>query len=541
MKFNYTQKREWKAAAQRSVIMGSREMVAASQPLATLSGYKALSRGGNAVDAAVAMVSTLSVVEPYNVGLGGDAFALIYLAKEKRLIGMNASGRAPYHATIQKFREKGLDAIPERGIFAVTVPGALHGWHQALERFGTLSLSEVFEDAIDYAEGGYPVSEVVAGEWKEAAAFFLSSGGSSGTYLIDGRAPLPGQRFFNKDLATTYEKIVRYGVEAFYEGDLAEAILNTSKAHDGFLSGQDLRDHTTTWVEPISTDYRGYTIYELPPNGQGVVTLEMLNILEGYDIGRTGPNHPEYLHLLIEAKKAAFEDRGRFITDPEFESIPMARLLSRDHAKEIRRKIDSEQASLPPSFSFQGQASETVYVAAVDKERNACSFISSLFKPFGSGIVVQGTGIVLQNRGTSFSLNPGHCNRLAPHKRPMHTIIPGMVFKDAEFCMSFGVMGGDMQPQGHVQFLVNLIDFGMNLQEALDTPRVRHLKGLEVYLEDGIPEETALLLSSKGHHILRDTSLVNEVGGGQAIYLDREQNVLLGASDRRKDGCAIGD
>jgi gamma-glutamyltranspeptidase/glutathione hydrolase len=541
MKFTYAQKRNWKAAAQRSVMMGRHEMVAASQPLATLSGYKALSRGGNAVDAAVAMVSTLSVVEPYNVGLGGDAFALIYLAKEKRLIGMNASGRAPYHATIQKFRERGLDAIPERGIFAVTVPGALHGWNQALERFGNLSLSEVFEDAIEYAERGYPVSEVIAGEWKEAAAFLLSSRGSSRTYLIDGRAPLPGQRVFNKDLARTYEKIVRHGVQAFYEGDICEAILNTSKAHDGFLSEQDLRDHSTTWVEPISTDYRGYTIYELPPNGQGVVTLEMLNILEGYDIDRMKPNRPEYLHFLIEAKKAAFEDRGQFITDPEFERIPMARLLSKDYAKEIRKKIDSQQAALPSSFSFQSRSSETVYVAAVDQERNACSFISSLFMPFGSGIVVEGTGIVLQNRGVSFNLNPDDCNRLAPHKRPMHTIIPGMVFKDGEFCMCFGVMGGDMQPQGQVQFLVNLIDFGMNLQEALDTPRIRHLKGMEVYLEDGIPEETDLVLSSRGHHILRDLSLVNQVGGGQAIYLDREQNVLLGASDRRKDGCAIGD
>ncbi len=541
MKFTYTQKREWERAGQRSVIMGSHEMVAASQPLATLSGYKALSRGGNAVDAAVAMVSTLSVVEPYNVGLGGDAFALIYLAKENRLIGMNASGRAPYHATIQKFKERGLDAIPERGIFTVTVPGALHGWNQALERFGNLSLSEVFGDAIDYAEHGYPVTEVIAGEWKEAAAFLRSSEGTSRTYLIDGRTPHPGQKFFNKDLARTYEKIVRDGVRAFYEGEIGEAIINTSKGYDGFLSCQDLRDHTTTWVEPIFTDYRGYTIYELPPNGQGVVTLEMLNILEGYDIDRMGPNRPEYLHLLIEAKKAAFEDRGQFITDPEFEGIPMARLLSKDYAKEIRRKIHGKQAAPPSSFSFESQSSETVYVAAVDKERNACSFISSLFMPFGSGIVVEGTGIVLQNRGNSFNLNLDHRNRLAPHKRPMHTIIPGMAFKDEEFCMCFGVMGGDMQPQGQVQFLVNLIDFGMNLQEALDAPRIRHLKGMEVYLEDGIPEETALVLSSKGHHILRDISSVNQVGGGQAIYLDREQDVLLGASDRRKDGCAMGD
>lgn len=540
MKLHYTQKREWKSAAQRSVMMGARGMVAASQPLATLAGYKILSKGGNAIDAAVAMVSALSVVEPYNVGLGGDAFALIYLGKEKRLVGMNASGRAPYRATIQQFRERGLNGIPERGILAVTIPGGLHGWNEALERYGTMKPSDVFEDAIDFAENGYPVTEVIAGEWKEAEGLLLSSEGSSRTYLINGRTPRPGEVFSNKDLARTYQKIVREGIGVFYEGEICDAIVDTSNRYQGFLSHQDFRDHTTTWVTPISTDYRGYTIYELPPNGQGVIALEMLNILEGYDIEPMGPNSPKYLHLLIEAKKAAFEDRDRFITDPEFENIPVDRLLSKDYAKEVRERIHLEQATSPSSLAIQSRSSETVYVTAVDKERNAVSFISSLFMPFGSGIVVDGTGIILQNRGKSFSLNPNHFNRLEPHKRPMHTIIPGMVFKDGEFLMSFGVMGGDMQPQGHVQFLVNLIDFKMNLQEAMDGPRIRHLKGMEVYLEDGISEETATVLSRKGHHIIREISLVNEVGGGQAIYLDREQNVLLGASDRRKDGCALG-
>ncbi|MDI7261054.1 MAG: gamma-glutamyltransferase [Thermodesulfobacteriota bacterium] len=540
MRFAYTQKREWKSAAQRSVVMGGQGMVAASQPLATLAGYKILLKGGNAIDAAVAMVSTLSVVEPYNVGLGGDAFALIYLGKEKRLIGMNASGRAPYRSTIQEFKERGLNGIPERGIMAVTIPGALHGWNEALERYGTLKLSDVFEDAIDYAENGYPVTEVISGEWKEAEGLLLSSEESSRTYLMNGRAPRPGQVFSNKDIARTYQKIVREGIGVFYEGEICDAIVNTSNRYQGFLSHQDFRDHTTTWVTPISTDYRGYTIHELPPNGQGVIALEMLNILEGYNIEPMGPNSPKYLHLLIEAKKAAFGDRDRFITDPEFENIPVDRLLSKDYTKEIRERIDLEKATSPSSLVIQSRSSETVYVTAVDKERNAVSFISSLFMPFGSGIVVDGTGIILQNRGKSFSLNPNHFNRLEPHKRPMHTIIPGMVFKDGEFLMSFGVMGGDMQPQGHVQFLVNLIDFGMNLQEAMDAPRIRHLKGMEVYLEDGISEETATVLSLKGHHIVRGISPVNEVGGGQAIYLDHDQNVLSGASDRRKDGCAIG-
>lgn len=540
MKLTYAQRREWKSAAQRSVSMATHGMVAASQPLATLAGYKILLRGGNAVDAAVAIVTVLSVVEPYSVGLGGDAFALIYLAGEKRLIGMNASGRAPYRATIDWFRERGMGEIPETGILSVTVPGALHGWAQALERYGTLHPSDVFEDAIAYAENGFPVTEIIAGEWKEAESLLRSTESASRTYLVNGRAPRPGQIFTNRDLSRTYQKIARDGIETFYEGEICDAIVKTSDQYQGLLSRQDLKDHTTTWIEPISTEYRGYTIYELPPNCQGVVALEMLNILEGYDIGNFGPNSPEYLHLLIEAKKAAFSDRDQFVTDPEFEDIPMDRFLSKDVVGKIRERIDVNKAGPPSLASSHGQGSETVYVTAVDKERNAVSFISSLFTAFGSGIVVDGTGIVLQNRGKSFSLKAEHFNRLEPHKRPMHTIIPGMVFKDGQFLLSFGVMGGDMQPQGHVQFLVNLIDFGMNLQEAMDAPRVRHLKNMEVYLEDGISEKTVAALSQKGHRIITEVPAVNQVGGGQAIYFDHDQDVLLGASDRRKDGCAIG-
>ncbi len=540
MHFYYTQKREWGSSAQRSVVMGQQGMVSASQPLATLSGYKTLARGGNAIDAAVAMVSTLSVVEPYNVGIGGDAFALIYLAKEKRLIGMNGSGRAPYRATIQEYRERGMKEIPERGIFAVTVPGALHAWNEVLERYGTLRLSDLLEDAIHYAEHGFPVTEVIAGEWREAEKILCNSPESSRAYLIHGYAPSPGQVFLNRDLARTYRRIATEGISVFYQGEICEAIIETSNRLQGFLSHRDLQDHLTTWVEPISTTYRGYTIYELPPNGQGLTALQMLNILEGYDLKSFSPNSPEYLHLLIEAKKAAFEDRDRFITDPEFEKIPIDYLLSKDYAQRIRDQINLGVAAPPSSFVSQNNSSETVYVTAVDRDRNAVSFISSLFMAFGSGVVVEGTGIALQNRGKSFSLDPKHRNRIEPHKRPMHTIIPGMVFKDGAFLMSFGVMGGDMQPQGHVQFLVNVIDFGMNLQEAMDTPRVRHLKGLEVYLEDGIPEKTASALATRGHQIVRQPNPINQVGGGQAIYLDPQNQVLLGASDRRKDGLSIG-
>lgn len=540
MEFTYYSKRQWENAAQRSVVMGTQGMVSSSQTLATLAGYKILLKGGNAVDAAIAMVSTLNVVEPHSVGIGGDAFALIYLARENKLIGMNASGRAPYRANIKWFREKGIDEVPERGILAVTVPGALHGWAQALERYGTLSLGDVFDDAIYYAENGYPVSEVIAGEWKNMEKLLLSSEGSSKTYLIDQKSPRPGQMFFNKDLAQTYKKIVRDGTETFYEGEICDAIIKFSDRNNGLLSPRDFRDHNTTWLEPISTDYRGYTIYELPPNGQGLTVLEMLNILEGYDIDTLKHNSPEYLHLLIEAKKAAFSDRDYYITDPDFEKIPVAGLLSKGYAKKIRDRIDRNRAKAPPVPPSYRRRSETVYVTAVDKDRNAVSFISSIFMHFGSGMVVDGTGIILQNRGNSFSLDPNHLNRLEPRKRPMHTIIPAMVFKDGNFLISFGVMGADMQPQGHVQFLVNLIDFKMNLQEAIDAPRARHLEGMEVCLENGISDEVASSLHAKGHQLFKEDSPVNQVGGGQAIYLDRKQNILLGASDRRKDGCALG-
>ncbi|RTZ89636.1 MAG: gamma-glutamyltransferase [Deltaproteobacteria bacterium] len=540
MEFTYQARRMANSFAQRSVVMGPSGMVASSQYLASLSGYKALSRGGNAVDAAVAMVSTLNVVEPHSVGIGGDAFALIYLRKENKIVGMNASGRAPYRASIPWFLEKGIKTIPERGILSVTVPGALHGWNEAVERYGNLGLGNLLEDAINYAENGFPVTEVIAGEWKHMEEFLQSHKGTSQCYLINGKAPFPGQLFRNRDLARTLKAIARDGIDTFYGGKIGRAIVDFSDSQGGLLSLEDFRDHTTTWVEPISTDYRGYTVYELPPNGQGITALELLNILEGYDLTGLGHNSPEYLHLFIEAKKIAFSDRDHFVTDPEFEDIPIDTLLSKDYAKRCREKIDTNRAKPAPAPFLSAGGSDTVYVTAVDSDRNAVSFISSIFMPFGSGMVVDGTGILLQNRGKSFSLNPHHYNKLQPHKRPMHTIIPGMVFRDGRFLMCFGVMGGDMQPQGHAQFLINLIDFKMNLQEALDAPRIRHMEGMDVYLEDGIPEQIALALQEKGHHILKDTPPVNQVGGGQAIYLDHSQNTLLGASDRRKDGCAIG-
>ncbi len=540
MEFSYNQKREWHSPAQRSVAMGRGGMVASSQQLATLAGYKILCKGGNAVDACVAMISTLNVVEPHSVGLGGDAFALIYRARENDIIGMNASGRAPYGARRQWFCDRGMKAIPEQGILSVTLPGALHGWAQAVKHHGNLKLSDIFEDAIGYAENGFPVTEVIAGEWKNMEPTLLSWEGACRTFLIDGKAPQPGGVFRNKDLAQAYRKIAEEGIETFYGGEIGRAIVDFSRKNDGLLSMKDLEDHTTTWVKPLSADYRGYTVYELPPNGQGVTALEMLNILEGFDIERLGHNSTEYLHCLIEAKKIAFSDRDSYVSDPEFETIPTDILLSKEYAKECGNRIDPNKAMLPSGPSTRAGRSDTVFVTAVDQEGNAVSFISSIYEHFGSLMVVDGTGIVLQNRGKSFTLNPDHPNRIEPHKRPMHTIIPGMVCKDGRFLMSFGVMGGDMQPQGHAQLLMNLIDFKMNLQEAVDAPRVRHIRNRDVYLEEGISGKTASGLREKGHRIIRVSPPVNQVGGGQAICLDRSQNVLLGASDRRKDGLALG-
>ncbi|MFW6114873.1 MAG: gamma-glutamyltransferase [Thermodesulfobacteriota bacterium] len=538
MNFSYNEKREWESSAQRSVVMARRGMAASSQHLATLSGYRALSKGGNAVDAAVAMVSTLSVVEPYSVGIGGDAFALLYLAKDKELIGMNASGRAPYKATIDWFSEQGFRSIPDKGMLSATIPGALQGWAEAVERYGRLSLEDVLEDAIYYADEGFPVTEIIAGEWKNSREVLQAHDSSAKAYLLKGKSPQPGRIFRNEALAGTYKIIARNGADAFYNGQITKDLVDFSKKNGGLFTEKDFKDNRTTFVEPISTDYRGYTVYELPPNGQGATALEMLNILEGYDIAALGHQNPEYLHLLIEAKKLAFIDRDRFITDPDVEDIPLAKLLSKQYAAECRKKIDHKKA-MPSLASSHAQGSDTVFVTAVDEERNAVSFISSIFEPFGSGMVVDGTGIILQNRGKSFSLDPRHPNRIAPHKRPMHTIIPGMLFKDGRFLMSFGVMGGDMQPQGHVQFLINLIDFNMNLQESVDAPRARHMQGMEICLEDGFFDQTKSGLLEKGHQIAAPAG-VNEVGGGQAIYLEPEQDVLLGASDRRKDGCAIG-
>ena len=542
MDFRYTGKREYKSHAQRSTVMVPGAAVATSHPLASMAGFKAMEKGGNAVDAAIAAAAVLSVVEPYSVGLGGDAFAMIYMSSANKVFGMNGSGRAPAKISIENLMAKGFKRMPERGAFSITVPGALMGWHDAVSRFGRLKFSQCLEDAIFYAENGFPVTEVISGEWADANEVLKAMPESARIFLPSGHPPFPGERFKNHDLAKTLKIISNDGIEAFYKGDIARKIEKTVTSQGGCISMEDLASHKTDWVEPLEGTYRGYRVMELPPNGQGIIALELLNLLENYDIASMGHNSPDYLHILIEGKKLTFADRNYYISDPEKTKIPLAELLSRQHADYLCSNINMSRAMEEPlSPLINIPCSETVYITAMDEERNAVSFISSLFMHFGSGIVPEGTGFSLQNRGYSFSLDPSHPNHLAPGKRPMHTIIPAMLFSDDRFLMSFGVMGGDMQVQGHAQFLANIIDFGMNPQEAMDAPRVRHVQGKEVYFEDGIPEKTVKELEKRGHqHYVPESEQGNQVGGGQAIYFDREHDVLLAASDRRKDGCAVG-
>ena len=516
-------------------------MVATSQPLAAQAGVSMLLRGGNAVDSAIAAAAALNVVEPMSTGIGGDAFALVYLSKTRELKALNASGWAPQAATPEKLRRLGYQKMPETGIHSVTVPGAFDGWCSLLEKYGTMSLAEVLAPAIELAEKGFPVTEIIGHTWKMNSAKLRTNADAVRTYLIDGRAPEPGEIFKQPGLAKTFRKLAQGGRDAFYQGEIAEAIVACSRKNGGLLTLQDLSDYKSKWVAPISTNYRGYDIYECPPNGQGLVALIALNILGGYDLSSLGHNSAEYLHLLIEALKLVFADARRYIADPESVEIPLEGLLSKSYAGQRRRLIDRDKANPTAEAGVPNMGSDTVYLAATDREGNSISFINSLYHAFGSGIVVGDTVICLQNRGSMFSLEAEHPNCIAPHKRPYHTIIPAMAFKDGNLFLTFGVMGGLMQPQGHVQVLLNIIDFGMDVQTALDAPRFRYIQGGECSFEPGIPRSTLQKLSEMGHQIVElDDPYWQEFGGGQAIMVHPLTKALIGGSDPRKDGCALG-
>ena len=511
-------------------------MVAASQPLAALAGLRTLMRGGNAVDAAVATAAALNVVEPMSTGAGGDAFALTYVARTGEVTALNASGRAPRAQTLDEMRRRGYTAMPGRGALTITAPGAVAGWHDILKRHGTLTLSDVLQPAIEFAEQGFPVTEVISGDWLEFEPAADSLPSLAGTYLIDGRAPLPGNVFRNPALARTLRAIAEGGPDAFYTGHIAESIVSVVQQNGGLLTLDDLAAHRSTWDAPIRADYRGVTIVECPPNGHGLVALEALNILEEFDLAAMGYGTPACYHHLVEAIKLAFADALAYVGDPNFGDVPALRLIDKAYAAERRRSIDPRRAA---SRAAPGQpGGDTVYLSVIDKDRNACSFINSLFAGFGSGLVAE--GVVLHNRGASFSLKEGHPNCIAPGKRPYHTIMPALALKRDRLWLSFGVMGGFVQPQGHVQVACNLIDFGMNPQQALDAPRVIWHDGALIDLEDGIDDDVRSALAAIVHRLMAKDDPARYYGGGQMVAIDEGNGALLGGSDPRKDGCAIG-
>lgn len=527
--------------SRRSAVMSSRGIVAASQPLAAQVGVSVLQHGGNATDAAIATAAALNVVEPMATGLGGDAFALIYLSERHRVTALNASGRAPYAASLHKLQQLGYKQMPSTGIHSVTIPGTLDGWCSMLDRYGTMELGQVLEPAIQLAERGFPVTEVIAHSWQMNSPKLRLDASAAGTYLPGGRAPEAGDIVRQPDLARTFRKIVSGGRDVFYRGEIAEAIVACSEENGGLITMRDLDDHSSTWPTPISTDYRGYDVYQCPPNGQGLIALLTMNTLEGYDLKSLGHNSPDYLHLLIEAVKLAFADGSYYVADPAFTDLPIDRLLSRSYAEQRRSLVDRSRAAQQVQAGLLNTEEDTVYLAVTDKDGNSVSFINSLYQPFGSGIVVPGTGICLQNRGSLFSFQEGHPNCIEPHKRPYHTIIPAMVLRGDELFLTFGVMGGFMQPQGQVQVLLNIIAFGMDVQTALDAPRFRYIRGVEIAVEPAISPRVRRGLAERGHRLVDlDDPCRQQFGGGQVIMVHPRTKALIAGSDPRKDGCAIG-
>ena len=525
--------------SRRSVVRCTGGMVATSQPLASLAGLDALRAGGDAIDAAVSAAAVLNVVEPISTGIGGDMFALVWRAKEAKLYGLNGSGRAPARATLQAYFDRGLqpsDEMPFVGPLPVTVPGALHGWQQLLSRWGRRSLADALAPAIRYAFDGYPVSELIASGWALNAPRMRQFPDTARTYLIDGRPPRAGEIMRIPALGKSLEEIADKGIDVFYRGRIGQAIADAVQAEGGFLTVDDLAAHQSTWVDPISTTYHGHQIYECPPNGQGLAALLALNIVATFNLKAMAA--ADATHVLIEAMKLAFADAHRYIADPEMADVPVEGLLSPEYTLERRKLVDMNRAGDPkPGIAPTGD--DTVYFTVVDENRNAVSFINSNYMGIGSGLVGGDTGIALQNRGAGFSLDPSHPNCLAPGKRPYHTIIPAMILHEGRPLYSFGVMGGAMQPQGHLQVAVNLIDLEMDPQRALDAPRFRVFDGNAVTLEPGVPDGVIEELRRRGHSVSPPEGS-GSYGGGQIIYIDPETGALAGGSDPRKDGNALG-
>ena len=520
----------------RSTVYAPRSAAATSQPLASWAALSVMERGGNAVDAAVAAAAMLNVVEPHMTGMGGDMFALLWSAEEGRLVGLDSSGRSGSGMSREAIAAAGMDGVPASGAGSVTVPGAVAGWAALLNRFGSMTFAEVLAPAIRVAEEGFPVTPIIAAQWDAAADKLRGDAGAAATYLVDGRrAPRAGEWFRVPDLAASFRLVAGGGAGVFYEGELGQRIANELLAQGGFLTPDDLAGHEARWVIPLSTDFGGCTLWELPPAGQGIAALEMLRILDGFDLASMGHNSPAYLHHLIEVKKLAFADLAGHIGDPGHMKISPSVLLVEDYVVSRRSRLDPSVAAERVEPGSAVSASETIYLSTADEHGNMVSFINSLYEGFGSGVVIPGTGFALQNRGACFTFEEGHPNQVAPGKKPLHTIIPAFVTRRAEPWLSFGVMGGSMQPQGHVQVLLNLLVFGMDLQAAIEAPRFRHTSGLEVAVE-GIDRDTRAALATMGHDLV-DSSLTS-FGGGQGVM--RLERGWAAGSDPRKDGMAVG-
>jgi gamma-glutamyltranspeptidase/glutathione hydrolase len=526
--------------AGRSTVYAPNGMVATSQPLASAAGLEVLRRGGNAVDAAVAAAAVLSVTEPHMTGIGGDMFAIVWLARERKLVALNASGRAGSLMTRETLLARGFRAGSQQGVMSVTVPGALAGWDLLVRTHGRRSLAQALGPAISYARDGFPVTPIIAAQWGNETAFLQRDPSAAATFLPNGHAPKAGEWFRNPDYARTLQVIADSGIGTFYGGSIGRRIVERLTALNGFLTLDDLRRNAPTWVTPISVPFRGYRVWELPPNNQGIAALEMLRILEPYDLAAMGHNSPAYLHHLIEAKKLAYADLDRFVGDAEHLDMPAASMLTDEFIAERRSRLDPARARERVDPGPLRTKSETIYLTVADAEGNMVSFINSNYDYFGSGIVVPGTGFVLHNRGAGFTLTPGLPNTAAPGKRPFHTLIPGFVTRIVdgreEPYMSFGLMGGGVQAQGHVQFLLNHFVFGMDLQAAIDAPRFRHYDGQRVAIEPPIGDDVRAALTAMGHVIIEQPTIA--FGGAQAIV--RLPKGFAAGSDPRKDGMAVG-
>lgn len=538
-----------KTWAGRSEVIAQNGMVCTSHPLSTQAGIEILRAGGNAIDAAIAANAMEGVVEPHVNGIGGDIFAIVWDNKTKKLYGLNGSGRSPYSLTLAEFKKRGLTHISSTGPLPVSVPGCVDGWFELHKKFGSMPMERILSHAIQYARNGFPVHDELAGSLRAIPRIYGQYPNVKEHYYPNGEVPKKGDIFKNPNLANTLEKIAKGGRDVFYKGEIARTIDAFFKKVGGYLSYNDLADHTSTWVEPVSTNYRGYDVWELPPNGQGIAALQMLNILEGYDFSKIPWGSPEHIHLFVEAKKIVFEDRAKFYSDMDFVKIPVRSLISKEYADERRKLINPDRAlSRIDAGNPALKDGDTIYLTVADKDGNMVSLIQSNYRGFGSGMMADGLGFMFQDRGELYSLTEGQNNTYAPHKRPFHTIIPAFMTKDGQPIMSFGVMGGGYQPLGHVEIVMDVVDFGMNVQEAGDAPRIDHDGSSEptgekmegsgtVMLESGFPYETIRELMRKGHKVGYG---LGGYGGYQCIRFDPIRKVYFGASESRKDGQAAG-